>query len=114
MLAVEVVDLFADVVNASLDGLHPALQLIALTTDSRQLLLLLAQLRLGFLLRGERSSEQHGDAEYRKGAPQMCLRWLHTDVALPRTPMRAPVSTPMTMRRGSKKTRPTSCVSIAR
>jgi hypothetical protein len=61
-------------VHAALNGPHPALKLIAFTTNPSELLLLLAQLCVGLLLCGERPSENRSGAEEKNGPPQICLR----------------------------------------
>src|ERR1019366_3434271 len=115
VLPVDVRDFFADVVDFGLKPPHPLLEVFALTPDAGEFFLLRTKLCFaGVLLGGKsRRAQQHGDGE-ESGAPQMRRRWLHTEVALPSTPMSAPQRMPITMRRGSKNTSLMNRVSMAR
>ena len=74
MLAVEIGDFFADIVDFRLEAAHAPLQLFALATNARKLILLSAQFRVTLILRLRlrRGEEAHG--EHKSQAPQMRRR----------------------------------------
>src|SRR5688572_1960491 len=105
VLAVQIVHFLGDIVSLGLQPAHTLLQGFALALDSRQLRLLLPELRVTVVLRSglyrQNSCERYHQSQC---ARHNLLKCLHTEVALPATPISAPLRIPTATRRLSKKT----------
>jgi hypothetical protein len=74
VLAIEIGDLFADVVNFRLEAAHAALQLFAFAANARQLSLLSAKLRVTLILRLRLRRGEEAYGEHKSQEPQMRRR----------------------------------------